>query len=106
MNRVLSLIKRLWTGILAVLRFANLLEPGADSPKISLTKSGQWLAYGLLAYMVLNHPDDPGGLGVALAGVITSTGASVFRRHYQYKAGMDPYANELKGSAQVDDPDG
>jgi hypothetical protein len=105
MNVALTTVRRIWAAALAVLRFLNLLEPGGDSPKVSITKAGQWLAYGLLTYMVLNHPDDPGGIAVALAGVITSTGASVFRRHYQYKGGMDPYDNELKGSADVDDPD-
>lgn len=100
-------IIRLWTAVLAVLRFLNLLEPGKASPKISLTKMGQWLAYGLLIYIVAYHPDDPGGLGVAIAGVAFSTGASMFRRHYQYKAGRDPYdpENDPAGSAQVDDPD-
>jgi len=101
MKFALAIVRRVWRAVLAVLRFLNILEPGSDSPKLSHTKTAQWLALGLLVYMVRFHPDDPGGLGVALVGVVTSTAASVYRRHYQYKNGMDPYANE--GSA--DDPD-
>lgn len=105
MKSIVHFIKLLWRAVLAVLRFLNLLEP-AGSPKISLTKLGQWLAYGLLTFMVIFHPDDPGGLGAAIAGVAFSTGAAMYRRHQQYRSGADPYGyDEPKGSMKVDSPD-
>lgn len=77
--------------VLKALTFLNLLEPDIPMPVISITKTSMWAALGLLIYMAAFHPTDPGGLGVALAGVAVSTGGYGWRRYVQYRSAKGSY---------------
>lgn len=84
-----------------LLRFCNLIEPGADLV-LSMSKIMLWISIALFVWVVLNKGDV-----TSLAGAVTVLGGAIgnygYRRRLMYKNGHDPYEQEKCDEPRRDD---
>ena len=92
MTTVRQILRTLWAAILAVLWFANVLEPPVKNtpPMLSLSKVYMWLMVPLTVVAVMT----PGNadMVVALSGLSLGIGNYAFRRFMQVKTKTGGYA--------------